>query len=142
MQNAVAMASALVMAVQGTALTPWMDEAALTTAFRGKTIQGLYTSGSAFTETYAADGSIDYSEGPIAYQGHWSIQAGSFCTIYHSDPAGGCFQVRQVSDNCDEFYFVSRTEQQAAEGDLSRPSWTARAAVSDRDPTCSDKPAV
>jgi hypothetical protein len=121
---------------------PWMDEAAMRAAFAGKTIQGHYASGKPFTEAYRADGGIDYREKGVAYEGHWSLQAGSFCTIYHSDPTGGCYQVRQVSDNCYEFYFVTRTEIQAAERNLGRPAWTARAAVSDRDATCSDKPSV
>ena len=111
-------------------------------AFGGKTIQGYYASGKAFTEIYLADGRIEYRETGIEYRGHWSLQAGRFCTIYHSDPTGGCYQVRQVSENCYEFYFVTRTEVQAAERDLGRPAWTARAAVSDRDATCSDKPSV
>lgn len=123
-------------------MEPWMDEAAIRATFGNKTIQGNYASGKAFTETYKADGTIEYHERGIDYRGHWSLQAGTFCTIYHSDPTGGCYQVRQVSDNCYEFYFVSRTEAQAAERDLSRPAWTARAAVSDRDATCADKPSV
>jgi hypothetical protein len=118
-----------------------MDEAAMKSAFGGKTIQGQYASGKAFTEVYRADGSIEYRERGVEYRGHWSLQAGTFCTIYHSDPTGGCYQVRQVSQNCYEFYFVARTEEQA-NSDPSRPAWTARAAVADRDATCSDKPSV
>ena len=140
MHSPVAMFAGLVLAVQPT--SPWMDDGALTAAFSGKTIQGHYGSGKAFTETYASTGSIEYKEAKVAYRGHWSVQAGSFCTIYHGDPTGGCYQVRQVSDNCYEFYFVTRTEAQAAVGDLNRPSWTARAAVSDRDATCTDRPSV
>ena len=120
----------------------WMDESAIRAAFSGKTIQGNYASGKAFTESYAADGAIDYRERGIEYRGHWSIQAGSFCTIYHTDPAGGCYSVRHVSENCYEFYYVTRTEAQAAERDLGRPAWTARAAVADRDASCSDRPSV
>lgn len=124
------------------AIEPWMDENSMRAAFAGKTIQGHYASGKAFTEVYLADGGIEYREKGIEYRGHWSLQAGSFCTIYHSDPTGGCYQVRQVSENCYEFYFVTRTEMQAAERDLGRPAWTARAAVSDRDATCNEKPSV
>ena len=124
------------------AIESWMDEGAIRAAFSGKTIQGNYASGKAFTENYGADGAIDYRERGIEYRGHWSIQAGSFCTIYHTDPTGGCYSVRQVSENCYEFYYVTRTEAQAAEGDLGRPAWTARAAVSDRDATCTDRPSV
>ena len=135
-------AALMALSQSAAAIEPWMDEGAMGSAFGGKTIQGNYASGKAFTETYRSDGTIDYSEHDVQYRGHWSLQAGSFCTIYHSDPTGGCYQVRQVSANCYEFYFVSRTEAEAAEGDLTRPAWTARAAVSDRDPTCSDKPSV
>lgn len=120
----------------------WMADEAMRAAFGGKTIQGQYASGKPFTESYLADGGIQYQEKGITYSGHWSVQAGNFCTIYNTDPTGGCYQVRQVSENCYEFYFVSRTEEQAAAGDLGRPAWTARAAVSDRDATCSDKPSV
>lgn len=120
----------------------WMDDNELKAAFAGKSIQGNYASGKAFTEDYRADGSIAYRERGIAYRGHWSLQAGSFCTNYHGDTTGGCYRVMQVSDNCYEFYFVARTELEAAEKDLRRPDWTARAAVTDRDATCSDRPSV
>ena len=142
MKEGIALFAAWVLTVQAAASGPWMDETQLRTAFAGKTIQGHYASGTAFTETYKADGGIEYKERNVEYVGHWSLQAGSFCTIYHSDPTGGCYQVRQISANCYEFYFVTRTEIEAAERDLGRPSWTARAAVSDRDATCSDKPTV
>lgn len=119
-----------------------MSEDALKAAFAAKTIQGHYATGKAFMETYAADGAIDYQERNVAYHGHWSLQAGTFCTIYDTDPTGGCFQVKQVSDNCYEFYFVARTEDEAARLGPGQPSWTARAAVSDRDATCTDRPTV
>ncbi len=121
---------------------PWMDEAAMTAAFAGKTLQGNYASGKTFSEIYKADGAIEYHEKGVEFHGHWSLQAGTFCTIYHGDPKGGCYSVRQVSENCYEFYFVARTEAEAAAGDPKRPLWTARAAVSDRDATCTDRPSV
>jgi len=129
-------------AVPVNASEDWMNEDDLRHAFAGKTIQGQYATGKSFTESYKADGAISYEERDVAYRGHWSLQAGTFCTIYDTDPAGGCYQVRKVGDNCYEFYFVARTEQEAAEEGPGAPSWTARAAVSDRDPTCSDKPSV
>ena len=124
------------------ALEPWMEDEALREAFADKTLQGNYANGKAFVEVYRADGSIEYREQGIEYHGHWSLQAGSFCTIYDGDPTGGCYRVRQVSANCYEFYFVSRTEEQAAKRDFTGPAWTARAAVSDRSATCEDKAAV
>jgi hypothetical protein len=138
-----ALAAVLALAPSATsALEPWMSEDEMRVAFGGKTIQGNYASGKSFTETYKADGAIEYSERNVQYRGHWSLQAGTFCTIYHSDPTGGCYQVRRVSENCYEFYFVARTEHQAATEGPGRPAWTARAAVSDRTATCQDKPSV
>lgn len=119
-----------------------LDEAQIRDAFAGKTIQGNYASGKAFTETYATDGAIIYRERDIEYRGHWSVQADAFCTIYHSDPTGGCFIVKRESENCFEFYFISRTEGQAANNETITPAWTARAAVTDRDATCADRQAV
>ncbi len=119
-----------------------MDEAAIRAAFAGKTIQGNYASGKPFTETYRADGAIIYRERDIEYRGHWSVQSDAFCTIYHSDPTGGCFKVKRESENCFEFYFISRTEGQAANNETVKPAWTARAAVIDRDATCADRQAV
>jgi hypothetical protein len=120
----------------------WMNEGAMKAAFSGKTIQGSYASGRAFIEVYEAAGDIVYREHGIEYRGHWSLQAGTFCTIYHSDPTGGCFRVQQVGENCYEFYFVTRTEEQAANDGAGRPAWTARAAVTDRASTCNEKPTV
>ena len=121
---------------------PWMDEAALTAAFAGKTIQGHYASGKAFTETYFAHGGIDYVEQTRQFGGHWSVQGRAFCTIYHRDSTGGCYLVGQVGENCYEFYYVARTEFEAANNLMIPPSWTARAAVSDRTSTCDERPAV
>ena len=136
------LAAAAALVVPAVADDGWMSEEAMKAAFANKTIQGLYATGKAFTETYGADGGISYREKSVDYHGHWSLQAGTFCTIYDADAAGGCFQVKQVSDNCYEFYFVARTEAEAAQFGPGVPSWTARAAVSDRDASCSDKPAV
>jgi hypothetical protein len=120
----------------------WMDEGAIKATFSGKTIQGQYASGKDFTEAYEATGTIHYREHGVEYRGHWSLQAGTFCTIYHTDPTGGCFRVQQVGDNCYEFHFVARTEEQAANDETGRPAWTARAAVTDRVSTCNEKPVV
>ena len=133
-----AIAIVLVIARPAGAIESWMDETAIREAFAGKTIQGNYASGKAFTEIYRADGSIEYRERGVEYRGHWSLQAGTFCTIYHSDPTGGCYQVRQVSSNCYEFYFVARTEEQAANEGPGRlgpraplfPTGTQRARIS------------
>jgi hypothetical protein len=124
------------------AIAPWMTEGAIRATFAGKTIQGHYANGTAFTEEYRADGAIDYREHDKTQAGHWSLQGNAFCTIYHRWATGGCYRVRQVSDNCYEFFFVARTEFEAANRMTTRPSLTARAAVADRTATCEERPAV
>ena len=91
-----------------------------------------------FRETYSADGGVDYRDVIRQSGGHWSIKAGSFCTIYDDDPLGGCFRVQKAGQNCYEFYFVARTEERA-ETDPGKPSWTARAWRSDEPAACHDK---
>ncbi len=118
----------------------WMDDVALTATFAGKTIQGHYASGQPFTETYFAHGGIDYVERTRQFGGHWSVQGRTFCTIYHRHSTGGCYLVSQISENCFEFYYVARTEQDAANNLTIPPAWTARAAVSDRSGTCEERP--
>lgn len=124
------------------AIAPWMTGDAIRSTFAGKTIQGHYADGTAFTEEYRADGAIDYRERDKTQAGHWSLQGNAFCTIYHRWATGGCYRVRQVSDNCYEFFFVARTEFEAANRLTTRPSLTARAAVADRTATCEERPAV
>ena len=120
----------------------WMTGTEIKTTFGGKTIQGHYASGTAFIETYHAEGGIDYVERTRQFIGHWSLQGDAFCTIYRADGSGGCYRVTQVGENCYEFYFVARTEYDAANALTIPPSWTARAAVSDRSGTCDERPAV
>lgn len=126
----------------GEPIARWMPGAEVRSTFAGKTIQGHYASGTAFTETYHGDGGIDYVERRRQFGGHWSIQGNALCTIYHKDGTGGCYLVSQVGENCYEFYYVARTEFDAANARLMPPSWTARAAVADRSGSCEERPAV
>lgn len=117
---------------------PWMTESALNRVFSGKTIDGHYSDGGTFVESYTADGRISYQDERRRQAGRWSVQAGTFCTIYDIDPTGGCFRVHQVSDNCFEFYFAARTEEQALERPRDKPSWTARGWVKGQTSTCAE----
>jgi len=107
------------------------------------TIDGRYASGKAFTERYAADGRLSYTEPGLALGGHWSVTEGTLCTIYDYDATGGCYRVARVDANCYEFYFVSRTEA-AAPGPPGggKPSWTARGALQGKPSACRDAPSV
>jgi hypothetical protein len=120
----------------------WMGEGELSTTFSGATINGHYIDGRKFTERYFDDKALTYSEGPRQATGHWSVISGTFCTIYTGDPSGGCFRVAQIGNNCFEFYFVARTEEQVRRRDNGKPGWTAKAWISDRPATCDEEPIV
>jgi hypothetical protein len=81
----------------------WMDKQKMTESFAGRTIDGRYGSGLAFTETYRADGSISYKDTVTNATGNWQVTGQGFCTFYE-DMNGGCFLVRQMGANCFEFY--------------------------------------
>lgn len=120
----------------------WMTDHELRRAFKGTTIEGHYADGRTFVESYAKTGALDYRE-PARNRrqaGHWSVVAGTFCTIYDTSPTGGCFRVRRHSENCFEFYFQARTEAQARSPEPGRPSWTARGWRQGEPSTCREKP--
>ena len=120
---------------------PWLSENELQ-RFRNTTIDGRYADGKAFTENYRADGTLTYVEPGITLGGHWSVRQGTFCTIYDSDTAGGCFRVSRVGPNCFEFYFVARTEASTPGPGEGGPRWTARGAIQGQPQACHDAPAV
>lgn len=129
------------MAVQGLASPAWMTDADLRATFAGRDISGEYENGDTFEETYAADGAVRYSDARRASSGKWSVGAGTFCTIYDDDPAGGCYRVRKASENCFEFHFVARTEDQASKAP-GKPAWTARGWIANQPKTCVDGESV
>ena len=120
---------------------PWMSEEEIKAAFAGTTIDGHYRSGRTFTERYGADMRLEYRERGRLTAGHWSLQAGTFCTIYDVDPTGGCYRVARHGDNCYEFYFVARTEEEANE-QPRQPDWNARGWRTGEKATCVDGPTV
>ncbi|MFN3868919.1 MAG: hypothetical protein ACK4MF_07640 [Hyphomicrobiaceae bacterium] len=139
-----AFAAALALAVAAApafALDEWMSEADLSAAFAGVTLEGKYGDGRAFNERYGNDGRVEYREAGQTTGGHWSVQAGTFCTIYDGDATGGCFRVKKVSGNCYEFYFVARTEAEAWR-EHRKPDWTARGSVVGKPGVCADQSTV
>jgi hypothetical protein len=113
----------------------WMSDARLVATFTGRSIDGEYEDGDTFHESYAADGTVAYRDKRRTSGGKWSVRSGTFCTIYDDDPSGGCYRVRQESENCFEFHFVARTEAEA-EKDPRKPDWTARGWFPDKPSTC------
>ncbi len=146
--------AAIGMVAVGVALVPsrsaageWMSEEAMRSAFIGKTLDGQYVSGEQWTETYTADGRLDYRESVRKGLGYWFFRGRVFCTFY--DPGqglnGGCFNALQPSSNCYEFYFAGASEHDAdKESSRSAPgplgSWVARAWRKGEPSTCELRP--
>lgn len=125
----------------GAAMAPalaevWLDDAEIERALRGRTLEGVYASGRRFSEHYLVDGRLEYSEDGLSMTGRWSVTAGRLCTLYDTDPTGGCFRISPTGRNCFEFYFVSRTEEAAPRPSNVKPDWTARGAVNGKVEAC------
>ena len=112
------------------------SEEELANTFGGQTIDGHYPNGHTFTETYKVEGRIDYRDDYRSSGGRWSVTNGSFCTIYDSDPTGGCFRVMRSGPNCFDFYFIARTEDEAMAP--RSPDWSAQGWLRDQASTCTD----
>ncbi|MGQ0455951.1 MAG: hypothetical protein ACT4OU_02690 [Hyphomicrobium sp.] len=113
-----------------------MSDSELVAQFHDTTIEGSYPSGRSFSESYRSDGRVDYAETSVRMKGYWSITSGTLCTIYDTDPAGGCFRVARVGENCFEFHFASRTEQTIPGQSEGRADWTARAWIQGKPSAC------
>ncbi len=136
----------LVLAIAGlnaraAAFEVWMGDEDLRAAFAGREIAGHYDDGARFRETFRPDGSVHYEDELRTSGGHWSITAGTLCTIYDDNPSGGCFRVRRVGSNCFEFHFVARTEDDAGRAP-GKPDWTARGWLADEFSNCPDPESV
>ena len=99
----------------------WMTEAAMRSAFIGKTLDGHYGNGVTWTEVYFANGRLDYREGHRQANGSWHFRDGNvFCTFY--DPphrpalTGGCWNTIQTGANCYEFYLAGLASRVPEEG--------------------------
>lgn len=139
---ALALALAASLPAPGRSEQAWLSDADIRAAFDGATIAGHYADGRTFTETYQRDGRLAYTDERLQSIGHWSATAGTLCTIYDGDSAGGCFRVARVGLNCYEFFFVTRTEDAAPGPPGATPAWTARAIVEGRPGGCNPEAAV
>lgn len=116
----------------------WLSDAEIETLLKGRTLDGMYASGRRFTESYLESGGLTYTEDGVTLTGHWSVRSGTLCTIYDTDPTGGCFRVAPMGANCFEFYFVSRSEEAAPGRPGGKPDWTARGAVEGKAEACTE----
>jgi hypothetical protein len=120
----------------------WLTNTEIETVLKGQTLEGVYETGRRFTERYLENGRVEYTEGSMTMEGHWSATEGTLCTIYDSDPTGGCFRVSRSARNCLEFYFVSRSEAAAPGPSDTKPDWTARGALGGRLEACPETSSV
>ncbi len=116
----------------------WLSATEIESGLGGKTLEGMYATGQRFTERYLSGGQLEYVESGVLVTGHWSVTAGTLCTIYDTDPAGGCYRVARSGSNCYEFYFVSRSEAAAPGPPDVKPDWTARGAVDGQLDACKE----
>ena len=116
----------------------WLTGVEIEAGLGGKTLEGMYATGRRFTERYLPGGQLEYVEDGNVMTGHWSVTAGTLCTIYDTDPTGGCYRVAQSGSNCFEFYFVSRSEEAAPGPPGVKPDWTARGAVDGQVDACKE----
>lgn len=124
----------------------WMSEEDMRAAFIGKTLDGHYVDGLRWTETYNAEGRLDYRENMRKGLGHWYFRGQVFCTFY--DPGyglnGGCWHAIKASSNCYEFYIAGigglppEPEDEIAPRPLG--GWAARAWRAGEPSTCEDRP--
>jgi hypothetical protein len=134
--------AALLLTEAAFAVSRWMSDGELKTAFSGRTIDGHYSDGTTFTESYFDSGRLDYREQARRMVGRWLVVEGTFCTLYDNQSPGGCFKVHRASSNCFVLYFAAADEEALAETPDRAPRWTARAWLTDRPSTCKAVPAV
>ena len=128
---------------------PWMTEAAMRSAFVGKTLDGHYGNGVAWTEIYFDNGRLDYRESQRRAVGNWYFRGHVFCTFYEAPLAqpplnGGCWTAIKTSANCYEFYLAGLSPEPPYQDDAPGMAqrWNARGWRKDEPSTCMEKPSV
>jgi hypothetical protein len=122
----------------------WMSEAAMRWAFIGRTLDGHYGNGQTWTESYFANGRLDYREPLRGAVGDWFFRGQVFCTFY--DPgqvhalSGGCWHALKAGANCYEFYLATGDDLGSDETGVA-PHWTARGWRRGEPATC-EEPSV
>lgn len=144
------LALALTLALSGAAgaQTPYLSESEIRGAIVGQTLDGHYVNGLPWSESYLADGRLDYREASRAARGAWSFRPGNvFCTFYDPSPegslGGGCWLVLKPSANCFEFYIAGGgSPADSDEGVTTQSRWNAQGWRRGEPSTCTEKPAV
>jgi hypothetical protein len=106
-------------------------------ALSGKTVRGAYADGTAFTETFWADGKDTYWDPRGTSLGKWSVARDLMCFEYdvQYEMSGGCFRVEKSGSNCFDFYSVSKNVSDVPPAG-TKPRYVARASADGAVATC------
>ncbi|MCB8838381.1 hypothetical protein [Aurantimonas sp. VKM B-3413] len=106
----------------------------------GQTLDGIYSDGGRWNETYRPDGTLAYADRTGQAGGRWSVATNLFCTFYdQTNFVGGCFLVVRRSENCFDFYVVEpgSSGPSVPRQDIERAAgWSARGSLSGKATTC------
>ena len=120
----------------------WMSVEDMRSEFIGKTLEGVYPDGSAWSDAYFPDGSIIYHDTVNNWTGEWSFKGPAYCTWYLGGAQGGCFLVRKLSANCYSFFVVPNDWNRPEPPDASQIGWNGNGWVNDRPGTCEPRVGV
>ncbi|MBO0903070.1 hypothetical protein [Jiella sonneratiae] len=123
----------------GSASAAVLADPALTAAFSGRDLEGVYADATPWSEAYASDGTLSYRDRIGLWAGDWSVMNGRFCTFYRDQGiTGGCFLVARRGENCFDFYAVDETSGPGVPTAdiLAGRNWTARGWYVESEPSC------
>lgn len=118
----------------------WLPGSAISEAFSGKSLKGLYPNGNVWTEQIHSDSTTDYREGSKHWLGNWWVTDREFCFAYPPPGMGGCFRVTKISANCFELYDFSGEFASQPEPPFIGDRWNGRMWYDDQPTTCEEKP--
>jgi hypothetical protein len=116
----------------------FMSQAEIEALVSGQTFDGEFEDGARWREAYHADGSLDYDAHGSHWVGDWHASGEMFCTFYRGLTSGGCYYVRQVSQNCYHFFIAGfgMDEPSLNRSGEDRKKWYARGYRASTPSTC------
>ena len=127
-------------AAQDASRAGWMSDDAIRGEFTGHLLNGIYPSGSPWSEHLFGDGATDYREGAKRWRGQWWIESRAFCFAYPEPGTGGCFRVVRLGQNCYELYEATGLAGRGDDAPVGASLWNGRMWRADRPATCDEKP--
>ncbi len=115
-----------------------LDGEDLRQRFVGSTIEGVYSTGEAFSEELKRDMSTFYRDQDDATPGQYELKGEFICFAYPVPIETGCFRVWQRSANCYDMY-IAEGQGFPAAGLYQRmvgTGWDSRFWRADEEPTC------